>query len=80
MTVKPPILLRAVTPDAFLPPISRWSKLGGIALLGLFGGELTFASLFKYSVTAKAPAIIRPVGDLRMIQAPTSGTVTEITA
>lgn len=80
MTVKQPILLRTVTPDEFLPPISRWSKLGGIALLGVFGGILTFAALFKYNVTVKAPAIIRPVGDLRVIQAPTSGTVTDITA
>ncbi|MGP1385806.1 MAG: HlyD family secretion protein [Thainema sp.] len=80
MTVKQPISLRTVNPDEFLPPISRWSKLGGVALLGVFGGVLTFAALFKYNVTVKAPAVIRPAGDLRVVQAATAGTVTEIIA
>jgi multidrug efflux pump subunit AcrA (membrane-fusion protein) len=32
----------------------------------------------KYKVTVKAPATIRPAGELRIVQAATAGTITHI--
>lgn len=78
MHSKQPIPLQTVTPDEFLPPISRWARLGGLTLVGVFGGVTALAALFKYNVTVKAPAVIRPTGELRVIEAATSGTVEEI--
>jgi HlyD family secretion protein len=78
MLSKQPIPLRTVTPDEFLPPISNWSRWGGFALVGLFSGAVALSAFFRYNVTVKAPVVIRPIGDLRVIQATTGGIVEEI--
>ena len=70
--------LRAVGPDDFLPPISRWSRLGGLALVGVLGGTIAIAALFKYNVVVKAPAVLRPEGELRIVEAATQGRVQQI--
>jgi HlyD family secretion protein len=70
--------LRTITPDEFLPPISRWSTWGGLALLGVFGGAIALSALFKYNVTVKASAVIRPEGDLRIVEATAAGQVQQI--
>ncbi len=46
--------------------------------MGLFGGAIVLSAFFKYNVTVKAPVVIRPTGDLRVIQAAISGTVKEM--
>jgi len=73
-----PIALNPAAPDDFLPPISRWSRLGGFALVGIFGGAIALSALFKYNVTVKAPAVIRPEGDLRIVEATAAGQVQQI--
>jgi HlyD family secretion protein len=70
--------LRTITPDEFLPPISRWSTWGGLALLGVFGGAIALSALFKYNVTVKASAVIRPEGGLRIVEATAAGQVQQI--
>jgi len=72
--------LPPVSADDFLPPISRWTTVGGLVLIGIVGTALALASVIKYKVTVKAPASIRPVGELRVVQAATTGTVTRIVA
>lgn len=67
-----------VVPDEFLPPISRWFRLGGLALVGVFGGTIVLSALFKYNVTVKAPAVIRPEGDLRIVESAATGKVQQI--
>lgn len=72
------LLLRKLTPDEFLPPISRWSTWGGLALVGAFGGTIALSAFFKYNVTVKAPAVVRPEGDLRIVEATAAGRVQQI--
>ncbi len=74
----PPDLLRSVNIDEFLPPIGLWTTLGSVFLVGTVGVAVTLAAVVKYNVTVKAPAIVRPAGDVRIVQAPIEGTVTRI--
>jgi HlyD family type I secretion membrane fusion protein len=49
-----------------------------VFLVGTVGVAVTLAAVVKYNVTVKAPAIVRPAGDVRIVQAPIEGTVTRI--
>jgi multidrug efflux pump subunit AcrA (membrane-fusion protein) len=73
-----PDFLRPVQSDEFLPPISLWTTLGGLFLLGSFGAALTLATVTKYDVTIKAAATVRPTGEIRIVQAAMEGTVKNI--
>jgi HlyD family type I secretion membrane fusion protein len=73
-----PEFLRPVQSDEFLPPISRWTTLGGLFLVGTFGVAVALAAFTKYNVTVKAPATVRPSGELRIVQAAAEGTVKSI--
>ena len=73
-----PDFLRPVQSDEFLPPISRWTTLGGLFLVGTFGVAVALAAFTKYNVTVKAPATVRPSGELRIVQAAAEGTVKSI--
>jgi multidrug efflux pump subunit AcrA (membrane-fusion protein) len=70
--------LRTAKPDEFLPPISRWITAGGLFLLGTFGGSIALAAVAKYNVTVRAPATVRPSGEIRIVEAATAGTVKSI--
>ena len=74
----PSQLLRAASSDEFLPPISRWTTLSGLFLVGTVGAAVTLASCIKYNVTVKAPATVRPAGEVRIVQARSEGTVDSI--
>ena len=71
-------VLPKASSDEFLPPISHWTTLGGLLLVGTVGVAFILAALFKYNVTVKAPATVRPLGELRIVQAATEGTVERI--
>ncbi|BDA75599.1 unknown protein [Calothrix sp. PCC 7716] len=73
-----PTFLHQLKSDEFLPPISLWTTLGGIFLLGTVGGALTLAASIKYSVTVKALANVRPVGEIRLVQPAMEGQIREI--
>ncbi|MDJ0593460.1 MAG: HlyD family efflux transporter periplasmic adaptor subunit [Pleurocapsa sp. MO_226.B13] len=62
-------LLRSVSPDEFLPRIDWWITVGGIVFLVIFSATIALVSVLKYKVTIKAPATVRPVGELRIVQA-----------
>ncbi|MBW4621956.1 MAG: HlyD family efflux transporter periplasmic adaptor subunit [Cyanosarcina radialis HA8281-LM2] len=64
--------------EEFLPGRSRWARLGGIALVGIFSAALLAAATLKYNVTVKVPATIRPTGELRLAQPGVEGTVKQI--
>jgi multidrug efflux pump subunit AcrA (membrane-fusion protein) len=70
--------LPSIQDNEFLPPISRWSTLGGLFIVGSMGVAIALASVFKYNVTVKAAANVRPAGELRLVQATTEGQVTDI--
>ncbi|MEP0883611.1 HlyD family efflux transporter periplasmic adaptor subunit [Trichocoleus sp. ST-U3] len=73
-----PDFLRPVSSDEFLPPISRWTTLGGLFLVGTFGVAVMLAAYTQYNITVKAAAVVRPIGELRIVQASTEGTIKSI--
>jgi HlyD family secretion protein len=62
----------------FLPPISRWMIGGGWVLMGTMTAAIALAAVLPYNVTVRAPAIVRPAGELRLVQAEQTGTVATI--
>jgi hypothetical protein len=70
--------IRPATPDQFLPAIGKLPVLGGLVLLMAFGGAIALARVLKYKVTVKAPATVRPVGELRIVQSAMEGMVKRI--
>ncbi|MBW4682798.1 MAG: HlyD family secretion protein [Microcoleus vaginatus WJT46-NPBG5] len=64
--------------NEFLPPISLWTRLGGLFLVATFGIGVIVAAITKYNVTVKAAATVRPTGDLRLIQASAQGSINRI--
>ncbi|MGE5656840.1 MAG: HlyD family efflux transporter periplasmic adaptor subunit [Actinomycetota bacterium] len=71
-------LLRPVSSEEFLPPISRWTTLGGLLIVGTVGLAFGLAAITQYKVTVKAVATARPYGELRIVQAARGGTVKRI--
>ncbi|MDJ0555355.1 MAG: HlyD family efflux transporter periplasmic adaptor subunit [Microcoleaceae cyanobacterium MO_207.B10] len=72
------IELQPLESDEFLPPLSRWSSLGGMFLVGTFGVAIAMMSVVKYNPTVRTEAIVRPTGDVRIVQAVTEGKVESV--
>ncbi|MBW4499846.1 MAG: HlyD family secretion protein [Scytonema hyalinum WJT4-NPBG1] len=70
--------LPLIEENEFLPPISRWTTLGGLVMLSAVAIAIAVASVTKYKVTVKAQANIRPAGELRIVQAATEGPVMRV--
>ncbi|MBV6622469.1 MAG: hypothetical protein KI793_05870 [Rivularia sp. (in: Bacteria)] len=70
--------LPPIQSDEFLPPISRWTRLGSLVLVGAVAGAIALASAIEYKVSVQTKAIIRPVGELKLIQDPTEGRINNI--
>ncbi|MCX7594481.1 MAG: HlyD family secretion protein [Fischerella sp.] len=68
-------LLPSVNTDEFLPPIGRWTSLAGLFLIANVGIAIALASYIKYNVTVRTSAIVRPAGDIRLVQPEIEGTV-----
>ena len=73
-----PDLIAPVSPELFLPPINRWLSLGGIAMLSGVVSAIAFTAFFEYRVTVKAPARIRPEGELRLVETVKGGKIAKI--
>ncbi|OUL26072.1 HlyD family secretion protein [Nostoc sp. T09] len=73
-----PDLIRPISSDQFLPPISLWTILGGFFLIGTMSAAVILAALTRYNVTVKALATVRPAGDVRLVQATSEGIVKSI--
>lgn len=67
-----------VNPDEFLPRIDWWLTVGGVVFLTIFCAIIALISVLKYKVTIKAPATVRPVGELRIVQAAVEGKIESI--
>ncbi|HEY9639079.1 MAG TPA: HlyD family efflux transporter periplasmic adaptor subunit [Coleofasciculaceae cyanobacterium] len=70
--------LPQIQSDEFLPPLGRWTVLGGLVVIVMMGLALPLASIVKYKVTVKAQAAVRPVGELRLVQTAVEGIVTGV--
>jgi HlyD family secretion protein len=66
---------RSVKADEFLPPISRWMTLSGVMLMAVVGSAIALATFVKYNTTVKAAAMVRPQGEVRVVQTELEGTI-----
>ena len=73
-----PNFLPEAKENDFLPPISRWTTFGGMFILFVLGLAVPVAAVVKYKVTVQGQAVVRPAGELRIVQAATEGQVTQI--
>ncbi|MBD0389913.1 MAG: HlyD family efflux transporter periplasmic adaptor subunit, partial [Nostoc sp. C3-bin3] len=64
--------------NEFLPPISRWTTLGGMFIVSSVGIAIILTSVTKYNVIVKAVGTVRPVGELRIVQATAEGSIKSI--
>jgi HlyD family secretion protein len=62
----------------FLPSLSRWVTFGGMGLVMLLGAAIFLASVFRFSDTVKAAAVLRPVGELKVAQSSIEGVIEQI--
>lgn len=72
--------LDVIRSDEFLPPVSRWVTFGSCFIVLALGGSVVASFFVNYRTAVKADAIIRPVGEPRLIQAQSNGKVMEISA
>ncbi len=70
--------LPPIQENDFLPPIGRWATLGGLFIVCVTGLAIPVASVAKYKETVKAEAIVRPAGELRIVQSATDGQVIDV--
>ncbi|MCC5661464.1 HlyD family secretion protein [Nostoc sp. XA010] len=70
--------LPPIQTNEFLPPISRWTTWGGMFILCVLGLAVPVAAITKYKVTVQGQAVVRPAGELRIVQAATEGKVMHI--
>jgi multidrug efflux pump subunit AcrA (membrane-fusion protein) len=81
LVVRPEIdydILPAATAEDFLPAFSPWATVGGLIMLGGFALAVGLSNVLKYKVTVQAPAAVRPVGELRVVQSTIEGSVLSI--
>ena len=71
-------LLPGIDSQEFLPPISPWTSLTGIFLVGTVCSAIALSFWVKYNVIVKAAGTVRPTGDVRVVQADMEGTVKNI--
>ncbi|MFM6282369.1 MAG: hemolysin D, partial [Dolichospermum sp.] len=64
--------------DNSLPPISIWTSLAGVFLIGTVMTSIYLSSWVKYNVTVKANAIVRPIGETRVVQSKVEGVIKTI--
>ncbi|MEH2249982.1 HlyD family efflux transporter periplasmic adaptor subunit [Nostoc sp.] len=64
--------------NEFLPPLGRWTTFGGMIILGILSLAIPVAAIAKYKVTVQGQAVVRPIGELRVVQATTEGQVMQI--
>ncbi|MFN6478201.1 HlyD family secretion protein [Nostoc sp. DedQUE07] len=70
--------LPPIQDNEFLPPLGRWTTWGGLVLVCAVGLGVPLASITKYKVTVKGQAVVRPAGELRLVQAATEGQVMRV--
>lgn len=70
--------LRPVTSEEFIPSTNRWISIAGFVLTGSVAIAAVMAYTIEYNITVKAAGIVRPVGELRLVQPEIEGVVKSI--
>ena len=73
-----PTFLPTAKSDEYLPNVGIFTRLGGLFLVGVVGAVVTISAFTKYQQTVKSSAIVRPTGEVRIVQAAREGTVKTI--
>jgi len=73
-----PQFIRAAHPDEFLPPLGKWTIIGGLVMLAGLVGAIALSAVLKYKVVVKAPVTVRPAGELRLVEAQAEGSIKQI--
>ncbi len=61
--------------NELLPSVSTWTILGGLVTASAIAIATIMATVIQYKVVVKGNAIVRPAGELRLVQASTEGAV-----
>jgi HlyD family secretion protein len=64
--------------DEFLPSLSPWLTFFSLGSVVLFNVALLLASVLKFNNTVKTPAVLRPVGELKVAQSNMEGVIERI--
>ncbi|MDJ0797900.1 MAG: response regulator [Calothrix sp. MO_167.B12] len=70
--------LAPIEEKEFLPSVSVWTTLGGIFISSAVAIALFLGSIIQYKITIKTKAIVRPAGELRLVQSSIEGRVMSI--
>lgn len=73
-----PAALSEVIPEDFLPPIDPWQRLGGLTGVITVAVVLVLSQVVRVKETIKAPVVVRPAGELRLVEATATGRVSKI--
>ena len=67
-----------IEPNELLPSVSIWTILGGLITASAVAIAVIMATVIQYKVVVKGNAVVRPTGELRLVQASTEGAVSGI--
>ncbi len=70
--------LSVVEVEEFLPSIGKWITWGGMAVMVIIALVIPVSSVLKYKTKVRAPATIRPKGEVRLVQAKIAGQIIDI--
>jgi HlyD family type I secretion membrane fusion protein len=76
--VQPDFRLASGEANDMLPPVSKWLTWGGISVVMMVILAVPASAVFKYKTVVKAQAVVRPVGELDLVQAAVEGQIDEI--
>jgi HlyD family type I secretion membrane fusion protein len=66
--------------NELLPPVSNWTILGGLVTVSAIAIATMMATITQYKVIVKGDALVRPTGELRLVEAATDGIIIDLTA
>lgn len=72
--------IKPIETDQFLPPVGRTVTLGSWFIVLALAGAIAASFTVRYRTTVKVPAVVRPSGETRLVQAKAAGAVVEIWA
>ncbi|MBD2335733.1 response regulator [Calothrix sp. FACHB-156] len=73
-----PTFLNVIQTEELLPNTTRWVEVGGLFLIATVATGVILSAVIQYKVVVKAPANVRPAGEIRLVQAAQEGTVKRI--
>jgi multidrug efflux pump subunit AcrA (membrane-fusion protein) len=70
--------IQLIQTEDLLPAMSRWTSLGGLCLTSAIALAIGISAIARYNVAVKANAVVRPAGELRVVQAEMEGSIKQL--